>query len=41
MNKWISIGNIHGRTNWKDIVNKELNNVDKIIFIDDYFNSFN
>jgi predicted phosphodiesterase len=40
-NSWIAIGDIHGRTIWKDIVEVELHKVDKIIFIGDYFDSFN
>lgn len=40
MNDWIAIGDIHGRDIWKQIVNKELNQTDKIIFIGDYFDSF-
>jgi len=39
-NRWIAIGDIHGRNTWKSIVNLELDNVDKIIFIGDYFDSF-
>jgi hypothetical protein len=41
MNKWIAIGDIHGRTNWKPIVEIELHKVDRIIFVGDYFDSFN
>lgn len=40
-NNWLAIGDIHGRNTWKDIVNAELDNVDKIIFVGDYFDSFN
>lgn len=40
MNKWIAIGDIHGRDTWKSIVNTEIDNVDKIIFVGDYFDSF-
>jgi len=40
MNKWIAIGDIHGRSDWKQIVEIELHKVDKIIFIGDYFDSF-
>lgn len=36
--KTITIGDIHGRIKWKDIVSKE-NDADKIIFIGDYFDS--
>lgn len=38
-NKIIAIGDIHGRSQWKSIVNKEID-ADKIIFIGDYFDSF-
>lgn len=38
---WIAIGDIHGKNDWKEIVNVEINNVDKIIFIGDYFDSWN
>ena len=34
--KTIAIGDTHGRSQWKDIVKKE-KDVDKIIFIGDYF----
>jgi len=37
--KLIIVGDIHGRTTWKDIVNKE-KDFDKFIFIGDYFDSF-
>lgn len=37
--KIIIIGDIHGRSIWKDIVAQE--NPDQIIFIGDYFDSFN
>jgi len=40
MNKWIAIGDIHGRTDWKQIVEIELHKVDRIIFVGDYFDSF-
>ena len=40
-NSWIAIGDIHGRTDWKQIVEMELHKVDRIIFIGDYFDSFN
>jgi hypothetical protein len=40
MNKWIAIGDIHGRTDWKQIVEMELHKVDRIIFVGDYFDSF-
>ena len=41
VNTWIAIGDIHGRQNWKGIVNAEFDRVDRIIFIGDYFDSFN
>jgi len=37
--KTIFIGDIHGRSIWKDIVKKE--NPDRVIFMGDYFDSFN
>ncbi len=40
MSKWIAIGDIHGRDTWKPIVNSEIDNVDRIIFVGDYFDSF-
>lgn len=40
MEKIIVIGDIHGRTIWKDIVEKE-SDADKIIFIGDYLDSWN
>ena len=36
--KTIFIGDIHGRSIWKDIVAKE--NADRVIFVGDYFDSF-
>lgn len=36
--KTVLIGDIHGRTIWKDIVSEE--NPDRVIFIGDYFDSF-
>ncbi len=36
--KTIVIGDIHGRTSWKDIIEKE-QTWDKVIFIGDYFDS--
>jgi len=38
MNKTTFIGDIHGRTIWKDIVQKE-NDSDQFVFIGDYFDS--
>lgn len=38
--KILAIGDIHGKTIWKDIVNKEIDNVNRIVFIGDYFDSF-
>lgn len=37
--KTIFIGDIHGRPIWKDIVEKE--NADRVVFIGDYFDSYN
>ena len=39
MEKILVIGDIHGRDIWKDIVKKEEKNVDRIIFIGDYFDT--
>lgn len=36
----IAIGDIHGRPTWKDIVNNHPEDVDKWVFIGDYFDSF-
>jgi predicted phosphodiesterase len=36
--KTIFLGDIHGRTVWRDIVTKE--NPDRVVFIGDYFDSF-
>ena len=38
--KILVIGDIHGREIWKQIVNRHLNDIDKIIFVGDYFDSF-
>lgn len=35
----VSCGDTHGRLNWKDIVEKELESSDKFIFIGDYFDT--
>ena len=35
----IALGDTHGRTIWKDIVAKELDSSDKIVFIGDYFDT--
>ena len=35
----IALGDIHGRINWKQIVEKELDKSDKIIFMGDFFDS--
>jgi hypothetical protein len=40
-NKWIAIGDSHGRRTWKSIVEKHIDEVDRIIFVGDYFDSFN
>lgn len=37
--KLVAIGDIHGRSIWKDILEKE-KDADKVIFIGDYFDSF-
>lgn len=39
--KTILIGDIHGRDTWKGILEKESPNLSRIIFIGDYFDSFN
>ena len=39
-NKIIAIGDTHGRDIWKQIVEKE-KNADRIVFIGDYFDTFN
>lgn len=38
VNKTVFIGDIHGRSIWKQIVEKE--NADRVIFIGDYFDSY-
>lgn len=38
--KLIAIGDIHGRSTWKEIVEVE-HDADRIVFIGDYFDSFN
>ena len=37
--KLIALGDCHGRLNWKDIVEKELETSDKFLFIGDYFDT--
>ena len=37
--KYILIGDIHGRTQWKKIVEKE-KDADKFIFLGDYFDPY-
>ena len=37
--KYIIIGDIHGRTNWKEIINYE-KDYDKVIFQGDYFDPY-
>jgi len=37
--KYVIIGDVHGRTQWKQIVEKE-NDVDKFIFLGDYFDPY-
>ncbi len=39
--KTILIGDIHGRDTWKGILEKESLNLSRVIFIGDYFDSFN
>jgi hypothetical protein len=39
MGRIIALGDTHGRTNWKDIADKELNQCDRFIFMGDYFDS--
>lgn len=38
--KFIAIGDIHGRDTWESIVEKHIDDVDRVIFIGDYFDSF-
>jgi predicted phosphodiesterase len=40
MLKTLTIGDIHGRNNWRKIVNEYANDVDKIIFTGDYADSY-
>lgn len=40
MEKILVISDIHGRDNWKKIIENNINYVDKIVFIGDYFDSF-
>jgi hypothetical protein len=37
--KYVIIGDVHGRTNWKQIIEKE-NDADKFIFLGDYFDPY-
>ena len=37
--KYIFIGDVHGRTNWKQIIDKE-KDADKFIFFGDYFDPY-
>lgn len=37
--KIVALGDTHGRDKWKDIVAKELESSDKIVFIGDYFDT--
>lgn len=39
-NKIVAIGDVHGRTDWVHIVEKEFSKCDKIVFIGDYLDSF-
>lgn len=42
VNKLIVIGDIHGQTNWKDILDKHLEGPnDHVVFLGDYVDSFN
>lgn len=36
----IAIGDTHGRDNWKKIINQHIDDVDKFVFVGDYFDSF-
>lgn len=38
--KTLVLGDIHGHDSWEYIVSRECNNVDRIIFLGDYFDSF-
>jgi len=38
--KVLAIGDIHGKTIWKEIIKLEADNFDKIVFIGDYLDSF-
>jgi predicted phosphodiesterase len=40
MNKILIIGDIHGRTFWKEAVEKHINDCDKIIFLGDYLDAY-
>lgn len=40
-NSWVAIGDVHGRRTWQSIVEKHIDEVDRIIFVGDYFDSFN
>lgn len=37
--KIIAIGDIHGRTSWTHVYDEDLNSIDRIIFIGDYFDT--
>lgn len=39
--KILAIGDIHGENSWKGIVKNHFDSVDKIVFVGDYFDSFN
>jgi predicted MPP superfamily phosphohydrolase len=39
MGRIIALGDTHGRPNWKEIANQELNRCDRFIFVGDYFDS--
>lgn len=38
--KTLVISDVHGRTIWKDIIKKETSNIDRIVFLGDYVDSF-
>ena len=40
MKQLLAIGDVHGRTFWKDAVEKHADNVDKIIFLGDYLDPY-
>jgi predicted phosphodiesterase len=40
MKKILVIPDIHGRDYWKKVVNQHIDDVDQIVFLGDYFDSF-